>query len=160
MSNSTDDYTWNASVTFLSRVFSVEVPRSTEKVVVRRLFSLAARSMLTKITQEVQHHLSVIGARWPVDHGMSMSCFGIMYDEQNSKCMGCGVKSSCVVETRSLGLDKITPHPSILGGRNRVPAINVDVPPNDSTSRPLPAIQLDNTINERSIEIVNFLNAN
>ena len=160
MSSSNDDYTWNASVTFLSRVFSVEVPRSTDKVVVRRLFSLAARSTLTKVTQEVHHHLSIIGARLPVDQGMAMSCFGIMYDEQNAKCMGCGVKSSCVVETRSLGLDKITPHPSILGGRNRVPAINVDVPLNESASRTMPLIPQDTAINERSIEIVNFLNAN
>jgi hypothetical protein len=79
--------------------------------------------------------------------------------------MGCGVKSACVVETRSLGLDKITPHPSILGSRtNRVPAVNIDVPLHElsgqTASRALPAIPVDDTVNERSIEITNFLNAN
>jgi|688.fasta_scaffold116893_3 thermostable 8-oxoguanine DNA glycosylase len=165
MSTSNEDYSWNASVAFLSKVFAVEVPRSTDKVVVRRLFSLAARNMINKINEEVRHHLSTVGARLPVDQGLTLSCFGIMFEDQNQKCMGCGVKSACVVETRSLGLDKITPHPSILGSRtNRVPAVNIDVPLHElsgqTASRALPAIPVDDTVNERSIEITNFLNAN
>jgi hypothetical protein len=162
MSTSSEDYSWNASVTFLSKVFAVEVPRSTDKVVVRRLFSLAARNMLSKINEEVKHHLSVVNARLPVDQGLALSCFGIMYEDQHPKCMSCGIKSACVVETRSLGLDKITPHPSILGSRtNRIPAVNIDLPSNDSQTpiRSLPAIPIDDSVNERSVEIINFLNS-
>ena len=163
MSTSSEDYSWNASVAFLSKVFGVEVPRSTDKVVVRRLFSLAARNMLSKINEEVKHHLSVVNARLPVDQGLALSCFGIMYEDQHPKCMGCGVKSACVVETRSLGLDKITPHPSILGSRtNRIPAVNIDLPTSDNQApiRALPTIPVDDSVNERSVEIINFLNSN
>ena len=163
MSSQIDDYSWNASVAFLSKIYAVEVPRSTDKTVVRRLFSLASRSMLPKLSDEVRHHLSVVGARIPVDQGnLALSCFGIMYEDQNAKCMGCGIKSACVVETRSLGLDKITPHPSILGRSVRTPAVNVDLPEFGTQANPraMPAIPMDEGVNERSIEIVNFLNTN
>ncbi len=163
MLTSSEDYSWNASVAFLSKVFAVEVPRSTDRVVVRRLFSLAARNMLSKINEEVKHHLSVVNARLPVDQGLALSCFGIMYEDQHQKCMGCGVKSACVVETRSLGLDKITPHPSILGSRtNRIPAVNIDLLTSDGQVpiRALPTIPVDDSVNERSVEIINFLNSN
>ena len=85
-----------------------------------------------------------------------------MYEDQNAKCMGCGIKSACVVETRSLGLDKITPHPSILGRSVRTPAVNVDLPEFGTQANPraMPAIPMDEGVNERSIEIVNFLNTN
>ena len=125
--------------------------------------------MMPRVTEEVKHHLSVVGARIPVDQGLTLSCFGIMYEDQNSKCMGCGVKSACVVETRSLGLDKITPHPSILGTRPmRVPLVNVghNASEDEDTSEPtvprrmLPIVPSDDKINERSIEIINFLDAN
>lgn len=163
MASQTDDYSWNASVAFLSKIYAVEVPRSTDKTVVRRLFSLAARSMVSKLGDEVRHHLQVVGARVPVDHGnLALSCFGIMYEDHNAKCMGCGIKSSCVVETRSLGLDKITPHPSILGRSVRTPAVNVDLPESglQASPRVMPAIPVDEGVNERSIEIINFLNTN
>ena len=163
MASQTDDYSWNASVAFLSKIYAVEVPRSTDKTVVRRLFSLAARSMVSKLGDEVRHHLLVVGARVPVDHGnLALSCFGIMYEDQNAKCMGCGIKSACVVETRSLGLDKITPHPSILGRSVRTPAVNVDLPESgiQASPRVMPAIPVDEGVNERSIEIINFLNTN
>lgn len=161
MSSQIDDYSWNASVAFLSKIYTVEIPRSTDKTVVRRLFSLASRSMLPKLDDEVRHHLLVVGARIPVDQGsLALSCFGIMYEDQNSKCMGCGIKSACVVETRSLGLDTITPHPSILGRSVRTPSVNVDLTEFGPYSNPreMPAIPMDDGVNERSLEIINFLN--
>jgi hypothetical protein len=167
MATQTEDYQWNASVAYLATVYSVEVPRGMDKMVVRRLFSLAARNSLKNLTDEVKHHLGLIKARIPVDNGLGMSCFGVMYDEGNSKCMGCGHKSTCVVETRSLGLDKITPHPSILGRPVRIPVVNVHVEesgPSRERPRanhtPLPAIPNDDIVDERSMEIINFLDTN
>jgi hypothetical protein len=166
MATQTEDYQWNASVAYLSSVYSVEVPRGMDKMIVRRLFSLAARNSLKNLTDEVKHHLEHIKARIPVDNGLGISCFGVMYDESHSKCMGCGHRTTCVVETRSLGLDKITPHPTILGRPLRIPAVNVQVGEAPSNERPrvsskaLPAIPNDDLVDERSIEIINFLDAN
>ena len=124
--NTDEDFSYNASVAFLSKAFSVEVPRHTEKLVVKRLFSLAARWYLSSLNDEVKHHLQIVGARVPEDNGISQSCFGIQYDSSNSKCESCGRNSSCSVETVSLGLDQIVPSPSILGPKTqRCPSIQV-----------------------------------
>lgn len=165
MATHTEDYQWNASVAYLSSIYSVEVPRGMDRMIVRRLFSLAARNSLKQLTDEVKHHLGQIKARIPVDNGLGLSCYGIMYDESHSKCMGCGHRMTCVVETRSLGLDKITPHPTILGRPLRIPTVNVHVGgqsaerPRTST-RALPTIPNDDIVDERGIEIINFLDSN
>ena len=164
MATQTEDYQWNASVAYLSSIYSVEVPRGMDKMIVRRLFSLAARNSLKSLTDEVKHHLVLIKARIPVDNGLGISCFGIMYDESHTKCMGCGHRTTCVVETRSLGLDKITPHPTILGRPLRIPIVDVHVGETPERprvgSRSLPTIPNDDIVDERGIEIVNFLDSN
>lgn len=159
MKDTDDNFAWNASVAFLSQTFSVEVPRNTEKSVVKRLFSLAARNMVNRVNDEVKRHMQVVGARVPADQGVTLSCFGIMYEDANPKCMGCGAKSACVVETRSLGLCDITPHPSILGARSsRVPAVNIDTA-TAATRRSLPQVP-DDDMGVNYVKIVDYLNAN
>jgi hypothetical protein len=157
MKENTDNFAWNASTAFLSQVFAVEVPRSTEKSVVKRLFSLAARNMVNRVNDEVKRHMQVIGARVPADQGATLSCYGIMYEDANHKCMGCGVKSACVVETRSLGLCEITPHPSILGARSsRVPAVNIDTA-TAAVRRSMPQVP-DDDMGVNYVKIVDYLN--
>ena len=51
-----------------------------------------------------------------------------MFDEDNSKCAGCGNKAACAVETRTVGLDQITPSPTLIGPKaQRCPAINISI---------------------------------
>jgi hypothetical protein len=118
-----EDYAWNASVAFLAQTFNVEVPRSIEPVIVRRLFCLASRVYAHRLSPEIKHHLGVIKAVVPQETSVGLDCFGIMFEDHDTKCRGCGVKSACAVQTRSVGLDKITPHPSVLGKSVKTPHV-------------------------------------
>jgi hypothetical protein len=117
-------------------------------MVVRRLFTIAARDNWQKVTPEIESALGEIGAVAPKFDKDSMRCHGVLYQRGHKICEACGLKVSCSVQAANAGLGgDITIHPKLLGTKlRRTPYIV----PGPSNEPPL-------TTTERDEAIVNYL---
>lgn len=139
--NMDEDIGFNLATKALAETFSLEIPKSTSKIIIRRMMSLAARTMVNKLTPTDKANLRTIGAVVPeISSAGLINCFGIMHDASNSKCQACGMKSACSVRTEQVGLDVITPHPTLLGRSTRMPVVSID--PDDMGRHEAPASSL------------------
>jgi hypothetical protein len=114
----------SATIAQLKSVFGVQIPPTTDDMVIRRLFTIAARDQYSKINPQVAEMLESIGAKVPRVHKDMVSCHGVLYQPQAKQCQACGLNKSCQVEAANLGLTRITLSPRLLGSRQvRSPVI-------------------------------------
>jgi len=109
----------SAVISQLKSVFGVQIPPTADSMLIRRLFTLAARDQHTKVNQQVAEMLEIIGAKVPRLHKDMISCYGVLYTAYDRRCQSCGLKKSCFVEASNLGLTKITLSPLLLGSRQQ-----------------------------------------
>lgn len=120
-----------AAVTVLCETFDIQLPpfsdrasRGITDVDIRRCMNMAARRDPSKLTEQAKAALIQIGVRVPVSDGLSLACFGSRYNSRAQECQVCSHSEACKTETCSLGLDKVTIHPTLLGIRQaRVPTM-------------------------------------
>lgn len=117
------DPEYNAAVAKLAELFGLQIPGSIEKVVVRRLLTVAARDQADKVNPEVKAALLKAGAKPPEPiHGADcrnavLQCFGVLWKKNDRACQSCGLYRSCEVEAKNFGLDTVTLSPKLLGAR-------------------------------------------
>lgn len=121
-----NEIAWNQAIARLEAVFDVQIPRSIEKSVVRRLLTMASVDQFEKVenNEAVQTDLHFIGAKVPEKRAGTLSCFGIMYHKNNRSCAACGQATACKDDAFNFGLGDITIDSRLLGAKQyRVPAI-------------------------------------
>jgi len=109
----------SATIAQLKAVFGVQIPPTADDMLIRRLFTIAARDQHVKINQQVAEMLETVGAKVPRLHKDMISCYGVLYTAYDRRCQSCGLKKSCFVEASNLGLTKITLSPRLLGSRQQ-----------------------------------------
>lgn len=138
---------FSAALSKLCEVFGLQVPRGIERITIRRAMTLAARRNFDKLDDVVKGALVKIGAKVPTSNGLSLNCLGVLYDSSNKICSICGHRERCRVEAATFGLDKIVPHPTVLGVRQmRIPTLLRESPPQP----PVP--------NDRNDSILSYVN--
>ena len=142
-----EDQHYDRILCLLSEAFSVQVPRNLPAMLVRRMFTIAARDNWQKVTPEIEEAMGEIGAVAPkFDKGM-MRCHGVLYQRGHKICESCGIKVSCATQAANIGLGEITIFPKLLVDKLvRMPLIL----PSASASVPL-------TTTEREQNIVDYL---
>lgn len=106
------------AIATLEEVFEVQVPRSAEALLVRRLFTLAARAKVERVTPEVADLLRTIGAEPPeVNAQDNLTCFGVLFAKNHHVCQVCQVRKACSVRAANFGLDQVSLHPQLLPAR-------------------------------------------
>jgi hypothetical protein len=134
MNNKPEDVRFNSALATLENIFGVQVPRSTDRVIVARLFTICARDQLEKVSSDVEKLLTVVGAKPPVLEGDRLSCFGVLFQRNHRTCMSCGLRTACQTEALNYGLGEITLSPKLLGSRNvRTPVLTDQQPSTDPT---------------------------
>jgi hypothetical protein len=134
MTNKPEDVRFNSALATLENIFGVQVPRSTDKVIVARLFTICARDQLEKVSPDVEKLLTLVGAKPPVLEGDRLSCFGVLFQRNHRTCMSCGLRAACQVEAVNYGLGEITLSPKLLGSRNvRTPVLTDQQPSTDNS---------------------------
>lgn len=103
------------AITTLEEVFEVQVPRSAEPLLIRRLFTLAARARAERVTDEIASLLRTIGAEPPkVNSQGNLTCFGVLYAKNHHVCQACQARKACAVRAANFGLDNVSLHPQLL----------------------------------------------
>ena len=139
-----EDLRYEAAFQALCTLFNVQVPACTKPMVVRRLFTIAARDNWQKITPDVEALLSDVGAVGPKFTKDEMNCYGVLYQRGHKICESCGVKIGCAAQAANVGLGDITIHPKLLGAKlRRVPYI---VPNPARTEEPVTSSMRDSEI--------------
>jgi hypothetical protein len=164
----TEETEFNLALAALERVFGVQVPRQFDKMVIRRLFTIAARDQYAKVggSPEVQQQLRSIGAKIPEVRGPTFTCFGVLYQKGNRICEACQLKEACHVEAANFGLGEITLSPRLLGARQMRVASLVGVSASAAVSRPvMEAINDDGGVpveggSVRDDEVLHYLSEN
>lgn len=142
-----EDQNYEALVAKLSAALNVQVPKSIPAMVVRRMFTIAARDNWQKVTPEVEEALGTLGAIAPKFDKDSMRCHGVLYQRGHKICESCGLNVSCQAQAANVGLGAITIHPKLLGAKLlRTPYVV-----------PGPATEPPPTTTERDEDIVNYL---
>ena len=136
MTNKPEDVRFNSSLATLENIFGVQVPRSTDKVIVARLFTICARDQLDKVSPDVEKLLLSVGAKPPVIDGERLSCFGVLFQRNHRTCMSCGLRVACQTEALNYGLGEITLSPKLLGSRNVRTPVLTDQQPSTDPSMP------------------------
>ena len=113
------DTRYDVALAALARIFEVQVPKSTPIMVVRRMFTIAARDNWKKVTPEVEADLNTVGATAPKYNHDSMNCFGVLFQRSNKICESCGVRVACSNQAANIGLGEITISPKLLGAKTR-----------------------------------------
>lgn len=109
------------AVAALESIFEVQVPKSLPALVVRRLFTLAARSQFEKITDNVAELLRNVGAEVPVVNSSgNLTCFGILFSRNHHVCSACQARNACSIKSANFGLDQVTLSPTLLSARASV----------------------------------------
>lgn len=124
--SSKDDVSYNKAIAYLEEIFQVTIPNTLEKLLTRRLLTLAARDQHTKVDELVEKALDVVGAKIPKKHSpTTLGCYGVLFQKGNRACKACGLQDSCATETANVGLDAITISPKLLGSKTamRMPTI-------------------------------------
>lgn len=117
-----DETKYISAINALEEFFSLQIPRSTPQVVVRRLLTLSAHAAVPRVlsSPDIMAHLRLVGAKIPEvreDDSKTLSCFGILYDAKDNPCQICGRRDACRTETCNAGLEDITISPKLLGGK-------------------------------------------
>lgn len=122
-----DELEINKAILELEKVFQVQLPPNLDKVVMRRLFTMAARDQLHKLNDQVKEHLKVVGAKIPELQGGRLRCFGVLYQKSDRICELCAVNKECAVEAHNFGLDEIVLSPKVLGAKQtRTPSLIIN----------------------------------
>ena len=82
---------YQAALSRLEEIFELQVPRSVDRVVVRRLMTLVARDHHAKVTPEVKADLEAVGAEPPALKSGALLCFGVLYQKNHRSCAVCGM---------------------------------------------------------------------
>lgn len=110
----------------LGQIFNLQIPQGLDDMVLRRLFTMAARDQFdekVKGKSEVEEMLIEVGAKPPRMLGDKMACYGVLYQKNCRKCNSCDLRHSCAVEAANMGLNKMAISPRLLGSRQqRIPA--------------------------------------
>jgi len=119
---------YSATLASLKQLFGLQIPPSTDEMVIRRLLTIAARDQYSKVNQQVAEMLETCGAKVPRLHqNDQLSCYGVLFQKNNRYCNHCGLRESCSIEASNVGLGEIALialSPRLLGARQtRVPAI-------------------------------------
>ncbi len=114
-----DNTRYEMALDSLANLFHLQVPKSTPPMVVRRMFTIAARDNWQKVNPEVEQLLSTVGATAPKFDRDSMRCYGVLYLKGHRLCESCGVKVGCSTQAANIGLGEITIHPKLLGAKLR-----------------------------------------
>lgn len=118
----------NAIIQQLSGVFGVQIPPNTDEIIIRRLFTIAARDQYQRLTPQLIELLEELGAKPPRVYGDKLSCYGVLYQRTHRKCAMCGLRQACAVEAANAGMGKIALSPHLLGTKSmRIPAIMPEV---------------------------------
>lgn len=147
----TNEIKWNMAITRLEEVFDLQIPKSIEKTIVRRLLTIAAVDQFDKveILPQVRADLQYVGAKVPEKRAGVLACFGIMYQNNNRTCIACGLKSACKDDANNFGLGDITLDSRLLGSKQfRIPVV--------VSNNPEPA----DILSPRDEEIYNYLRGN
>jgi hypothetical protein len=142
----------NAAIAQLEQIFNLQIPKSIDEIVVRRLLTICARDQYDKIETDpgIKTLLLEVGAKVPEMQGDVLNCKGVAYQKNNRICNSCGYRVACALESANYGLGKITITPRLLGSKlTRVPAIL----PNDPDAEEVPA-------SDEGAEIVAYLDEN
>lgn len=129
--SSTQEIAWNRAITRLEELLNVEVPRSVEKPVIRRLVTVAAVDQFEKIenNQQARMDIEIIGAKVPERKAGIASCYGILYNRNVRACAACGLGRACREEAANYGLGDITIDDRLLGAKQyRVPVVVANAP--------------------------------
>ena len=134
MAPAEEDSQYNRALSLLEQTYGVCVPPYTEPVVVKRLFTLAARDKFEKLTPAVKTALEEVGDRVP-DKGLdgkTITCYGVLFQSPNKACDQCALRQSCSVEAANYGLGEIVISPKLMStaAMTRTPVIDV-VPDGD-----------------------------
>jgi hypothetical protein len=143
----------NAAIAQLEQIFNLQIPKSIDEIVVRRLLTICARDQYDKIEADpgIKTLLMEVGAKVPEMQGDVLNCRGVAYQKNNRMCNSCGYRVACAAECANFGLGKVTISPRLLGSKlTRVPAIL----PNDPDSEEPPAPSGEEA------EIVSYLDEN
>jgi len=166
---SPDAIKYNVAISQLSELFGVQIPRSIDKLVIRRLLTIAARDQFEKVNADVREMLATVGAKAPDAKGSILSCYGVLYQRGHKICSTCGMLESCKTEAANVGLGEITLSPKLLGTKQtRIPILVARQQPKlqeEQSSIPAPdisSIKDDGAplSSERDDEIFNFLSEN
>lgn len=114
----------NAIIAQLKEVFGLHIPPDIDRMVIRRMLTMAARDQFDKLNPQINELLTEIGAKVPRTIGNEkLACYGVLFQRNCRQCNTCDLRHSCAVEAASLGLTKMTFSPKLLGSRQiRVPA--------------------------------------
>jgi len=114
----------NATVAQLKQVFGLQIPPDIDRMVVRRMLTMAARDQFDKLNAQINEMLTEIGAKVPRSiGGDKLACYGVLYQKNCRQCNTCDLRHSCAVEAANLGLTKMVQSPRLLGSRQqRIPA--------------------------------------
>lgn len=135
----------NAALTQLAKLFNLQIP-PVDDIVVRRMFTFAARDQFEKVDDGVRELLQEIGAVVPVLMGGELACYGVLHSRNAPRCVSCDIQKACAVKCASVGLDEITPSPELIGSRNvRIPVVSSKIPSADTP---------------RDMEIMSYLDEN
>lgn len=95
----------HSAVVALEKHFDIHVPRSSEPLVVRRMFTIKARADHHKVTPDIAELLKTVGAKPPVvDANRVLTCYGILWEANNSICRNCDLNAACKAEAANVGL--------------------------------------------------------
>jgi hypothetical protein len=128
----------NAAIAQLEQIFNLQIPKSIDEIVVRRLLTICARDQYDKIEADpgIKALLLEVGAKVPEMQGDVLNCKGVAYQKNNRICNSCGYRVACAAECANYGLGKVTISPRLMGAKlTRVPAIL----PNDPDAEETPA---------------------
>jgi hypothetical protein len=106
---------YHTAVLALERIFDVQVPRTSEPLVVRRIFTISARAEYEKVTPQVIDLLKMVGARPPeADRSGILNCFGILFLPNHQTCRSCDLYEACQAEAANIGLTDVALSPKLL----------------------------------------------
>ena len=109
---------YQAALAQLEQIFSIQIPRSIDEVVIKRLLTIAARSQSQKVTPDVAELLAIVGAKVPTPSADGqIACYGVLWQKGHQICNTCGLQTACRSEALNYGLTDITIHPTLLGAK-------------------------------------------
>ncbi len=129
------------------------MPRSLPALVVRRLFTIAARSQYERVTPEVATLLESVGAVAPtVNQQGNLTCFGVLYAKNHRICSACRLRVACATKASNHGLDAVALSPKLFHARALVrtaeacDATTLGLPTTLQAPRPRPASEREDEI--------------
>ena len=126
-----DDQSYEMAVEKLAELFHLQIPKSTNQMIVRRMLTIAARDNWQKVNPEAEQLLGIVGAESPKFDRDALRCYGVLYLRGHRLCESCGMKPGCSARAENAGLGLITIHPKLLGAKMRRTPYITPVPARD-----------------------------